>query len=401
MRATVARVCRLRANPARCGFVDFLSLRFSRSHPLVIIGAGRAGMAAAIGAARSGNAALVLDQASASACEPVPGDVANRILLAPGTSVLSISADREIFWSGHGRSGTFRAEKIVLATGRSPRAVPFPGWTLPGVHEARSVTDQEIRAGMRVLVAGAGSGVITIAKRLAEAGATIVAALLADEASMEQDTSIPIHTNHAIYSAWGSARVSSATFGPVDPETWTPLRSEARTESVDLVVYDFGGIARDALATLAGCHMEIEPVSGEWRPICDPDGKTSVPGIIWAVANAANHAPYLRDGLLDLVEPETIVCRCEAVPFGTLCQEVAKGALDLTTLKLRSRIGMGSCQGRECGLAAGWLLAKETHRGRDAIGRINPRPPALPVTLGALSRMTPNTPPPVVIGEAR
>jgi NADPH-dependent 2,4-dienoyl-CoA reductase/sulfur reductase-like enzyme len=60
-----------------------------------------------------------------------------------------------------------------------------------------------------------------------------------------------------------------------------------------------------------------------------------------------------RREVLDLADPQTIVCRCEDVRLGQIDR-----SLDARTAKLYSRCGMGACQGRVCGpalrLMHGW-----------------------------------------------
>ena len=51
-----------------------------------------------------------------------------------------------------------------------------------------------------------------------------------------------------------------------------------------------------------------------------------------------------RDELLALPRPDTLVCRCEDVPFGAI-----DPAWDARETKLCTRAGMGPCQGRVCG----------------------------------------------------
>ena len=54
--------------------------------------------------------------------------------------------------------------------------------------------------------------------------------------------------------------------------------------------------------------------------------------------------------LRSLPRPDTIVCRCEDVPFGRLA-----AAHSAREAKLSTRAGMGACQGRVCGTALGFL----------------------------------------------
>jgi NADPH-dependent 2,4-dienoyl-CoA reductase/sulfur reductase-like enzyme len=79
----------------------------------------------------------------------------------------------------------------------------------------------------------------------------------------------------------------------------------------------------------------------------------------------------LRPELRTLAEPNTLVCRCEDVPFAEL-----QGRAGWTEAKLQTRCGMGPCQGRICGAAAETLFGWK---------QISVRPPLTPVPVAALS----------------
>ncbi|GAA3843994.1 NAD(P)/FAD-dependent oxidoreductase [Brevibacterium ammoniilyticum] len=71
-----------------------------------------------------------------------------------------------------------------------------------------------------------------------------------------------------------------------------------------------------------------------------------------AFARAMHLAHPVPDGWEKRLGEETIVCRCEEVPAGTIARardELA--AADARTQKNMTRAGMGWCQGRECGYA--------------------------------------------------
>lgn len=86
----------------------------------------------------------------------------------------------------------------------------------------------------------------------------------------------------------------------------------------------------------------------------------------------------LREGLVDAIPPETIVCRCEDVTRAELAEAIAAGATDLNQLKQWTRCGMGPCQGRMCGETVATLLAARLG-SREAAGQWTGRPPLRPV----------------------
>src|SRR5205085_7453440 len=78
---------------------------------------------------------------------------------APEPGVLAFTRGAE--------SGRVRAETIIVATGAVERAVPFPGWTLPGVMTAGGVQNmiksQRLLPGRRFLVVGNGPLLLVVA----------------------------------------------------------------------------------------------------------------------------------------------------------------------------------------------------------------------------------------------
>lgn len=464
-----------------------------RSRPLVIIGGGPAGLGAAIEAARAGLSSTLIDEAPrlggqiyrqppqdfrvkdarALGKDFVQGgqlraeldEVADRVEVLSDRSVLGLWEGREVMWASDGASGTIHAERLIIATGAYERPVPFPGWTLPGVMTAGGVQTliktMRVRPGRRAIVAGTGPLIVGVANRLHEIGIEVVAVLEAGRPSWSPQAflkkwgkwdfvkdawnnwrglrraGIPLLLNHTVFGAHGGDEVEGASYGPVDPDTWRPLKEQARTVEVDLVVTGFGFVPNTELTELAGCRHQYVHEVGGWVPIRDAVMQMTVPGIFAAgdgagVAGAlvaveegrvagitaaeqagaisANEAAqrrvtplarlrslaqvrkvldevsWLRPGLLELVTPETLVCRCEEVTLAEVRAALDEGARDLQAVKLLTRLGMSPCQGRNCAPSMGMYICHTTGRTPEEVGRINLRPPVKPVTLGALAR---------------
>jgi hypothetical protein len=90
-----------------------------------------------------------------------------------------------------------------------------------------------------------------------------------------------------------------------------------------------------------------------------------------AFGRAMARAFALRDDLRALAAPGTVVCRCEDVTLAALA-----GQPGWRAAKLRTRCGMGPCQGRVCGAATEFLFGW----GADSV-----RPPTVPVRLDSLA----------------
>ncbi|MDB5826309.1 MAG: domain protein (2Fe-2S)-binding domain protein, partial [Variovorax sp.] len=79
---------------------------------------------------------------------------------------------------------------------------------------------------------------------------------------------------------------------------------------------------------------------------------------------------------------ELVVCRCENVTAGELRQTIAEsGAGELNRLKALSRVGMGRCQGRMCGVAAAEILAHAVGVPVQQVGRLRGQAPIKPIPI--------------------
>ena len=130
------------------------------NYDLVIIGAGPAGMAAAIEASQHGISALVLDDQlspggqvyrhvsqNAVQREAVSylGDdywagkaladafMASSAEFSSESRVWQVTDDRQIFFSRQGKAQNIKAGAVLIAVGAMERPMPIPGWTLPGI----------------------------------------------------------------------------------------------------------------------------------------------------------------------------------------------------------------------------------------------------------------------------
>jgi NADPH-dependent 2,4-dienoyl-CoA reductase/sulfur reductase-like enzyme len=78
----------------------------------------------------------------------------------------------------------------------------------------------------------------------------------------------------------------------------------------------------------------------------------------------------LNEQLKTLAAPETLVCRCEDVPYSAMASHNS-----WVEAKLESRCGMGACQGRICGAASHVLFGWQPPK---------PRQPISPARIGTL-----------------
>ncbi|MEI7778422.1 MAG: FAD/NAD(P)-binding oxidoreductase [Actinomycetes bacterium] len=109
------------------------------------------------------------------------------------------------------------------------------------------------------------------------------------------------------------------------------------------------------------------------------------------VADAFSSTFATHNGWTDQVGDNTTICRCEEVRAGTIRNAVDHlGAVDVRSVKLTTRAGMGWCQGRVCSYAINLMCSRKavpTPEGqRDALLAAERRPMTAPVTLGTLAQ---------------
>lgn len=394
---------------------------------LVVVGAGPAGLSAALAAADAGVRVTVVDrgkhpggqylrQGSISAASP---ELVRRGLAHPGIrfrlghEVWRARPDRTLDLAGVDGRGvrTLRPAAVVLAPGAYDRVVPFPGWELPGVVTVGGaqalLKGQGHQIGRRVLVAGTGPLLLSLALSLARSGVEVVG--VADPVRLRRwlpHLSTVVRAPGKIWQA-ATYRARLAALGvPVWAEALKSVspdgdrltaRLASRTVTVDAVAVGYGFTPQAELAAALGCGLRTDPRDASTIVDSCPDGVyaagelTGVAGADAAVATGtlAGLAAAQRLGKLDErayaraarrwlkraaaaarfatalhavhavsyeAGDDTVLCRCEDVTYGTARAAMAAGADDPRALKLLTRVGMGPCQGRLCGSPAAALL---------------------------------------------
>ena len=84
---------------------------------------------------------------------------------------------------------------------------------------------------------------------------------------------------------------------------------------------------------------------------------------------------------------DVVVCRCEEVTAGRICEVARLGQPGPNQTKAFTRAGMGPCQGRQCGYTITRLLAEASGRPPGEIGFYRARPPLKPVTISELATL--------------
>ena len=82
---------------------------------------------------------------------------------------------------------------------------------------------------------------------------------------------------------------------------------------------------------------------------------------------------------------EVFLCRCCEVTEGEVRQAVREGARTVAAVKIRTRAGMGLCQGRTCRRLISRVIAEETGQSLADILPPTSRPPVRTISLDALA----------------
>jgi len=301
---------------------------------LVIVGAGPAGLSAAIAAAEAGLDPMVIDEnpriggqiyrQPPPALPPEGGpplssaarrgvdllhrfhQLRARITVLTETGAWGLFPPRRL--AVHATRGwdTIEAEQLILAPGAYEYVPPFPGWTLPGVMTPGAAQlmakTMHVRPGQRVVVAGTGPFLLVVAEQLHRAGLAVLAVVetvRAVEAVAAlprllghlgllgeglgylyrlRRAKIPILRGQVVTEARGDGEVREVVIAPCDRD-WRPDSSRRRTVMADTLCVGYGFVPRTQLAQLAGCRMRFADELGGWVPEVDEDLETSVPGL--------------------------------------------------------------------------------------------------------------------------
>jgi NADPH-dependent 2,4-dienoyl-CoA reductase/sulfur reductase-like enzyme len=406
---------------------------------IVIIGAGPAGLSAALAAAPSGASIVILDD------NPLPGGQIWRdgpnahlpnaalelreqvaacatITIHSGTRVVALAGERGLLLEDAERGWRLDYRKLILCTGARELLLPFPGWTLPGVTGAGGL-QALVKGGMpvdgqRVVIAGSGPLLLASAATARANGAKILR--IAEQASWPAlarfAMKLPRWPNKLLQS-FGlydpAYRADSHVVAALGSDHLEGVRinqgGKLKEIACDRLACGFGLIPNVQLGQALGCAVDDGAIRVDAWQASSRDGvyaagectgfggseKALVEGRIAGLAAVGEHerarefwsqrqrwqgfaGALKRDFALDprlnqLAQPDTLVCRCEDVPYAALA-----GKPDWTAAKLASRCGMGACQGRVCGAAAKQLFGWQPPA---------PRPPFSPARVETLLQL--------------
>jgi len=304
-------------------------------YDIAVIGAGPAGMAAAIVATEHGASVLLLDEQPAAGGQIYRAvgrqTLTDRNILGPdyyrgeqllsalqasgaehmtGTTVWQVSPEREIGISNDGMARLLSADQVILATGAQERPFPVPGWTLPGVMTAGGAQVLLKSAGLAepdAVFAGTGPLLYLVAHQYLKAGVPIraildttprantlralrylPAALMELPALMKGQgwiselhaAGIPFVKGVENLRLVGEEALSGVEYRHRD--RWIPMDTSR-------VFLHQGIVPNVNLAMAAGCGHRWSESQLCWQAVTDTWGESDVPGIAIAGDGAAIH----------------------------------------------------------------------------------------------------------------
>ncbi|MBM3499627.1 MAG: FAD-dependent oxidoreductase [Armatimonadetes bacterium] len=280
---------------------------------VVVVGAGPAGLRAAIEAARAGAWVTLLDEKDRPG-----GQLVKQIHRFFGTSahhagergfeigeqllaeVQALGVEvrlSTVVWgafegpvlgcaTADGQGHHLRAERLILATGASELAAAFPGWTRPGVMGAGAAQTlmnlHRVLPGRRALMVGAGNVGLIVAYQLLQAGAQVAAIVEAApriggwdvHAARVRRAGVPILTQHTVLEALGCESVTGALVGRLD-ETGAVVAGSERRLRADLICLAVGLRPQTQLAGMLNLAMADDPRRGGCVPQRDERMRSS------------------------------------------------------------------------------------------------------------------------------
>lgn len=287
-----------------------------KRYDLIVIGAGPAGLSAAIEASKKGLSVAVFDENEKPGGQLFKqihkffgskehkakirgyniGDELLSTALELGVEVIlkavvvGMYPFKEITVNVQDEVIHYRADAIIVATGASENMINFSGWTLPGVIGAGAAQTMMnlhgVKPGKKILMLGSGNVGLVVGYQLLQAGCELVAIVDAApriggygvHAAKVARTGVPFYMNHTIIEAKGDSCVKSVKIGQVD-NSWNIIAGTEKDFEVDTICLAVGLSPMSQLLKMAGCTMEENPLKGGTVPICNEYGETTVPGI--------------------------------------------------------------------------------------------------------------------------
>jgi NADPH-dependent 2,4-dienoyl-CoA reductase/sulfur reductase-like enzyme len=303
-----------------------------KQYDFAVIGAGPAGLSAAVQASKLGLNTVLIDEQSSPggqiyrAIEQAPKalqailgpDYVHGATLAkalrqsdvehqPETSVWQLNSEREIGVLHKGQARFITAGRVLIASGAMERPFPIPGWTLPGVMTA-GAGQILLKAGgllpqQKVVLAGCGPLLYLLAWQYLQAGVKIAGLL---DTTAHYRAAMPLLPGLLAMPAYlrkglGLLQAIRAA-GIVQHKRITGLRARGKdqlqaveyeqqgrwqTLEADVLLLHQGVVPNVQISRVAGCEHRWDDAQLCWTPQLDEWGNSSVKGLMIAGDNGS------------------------------------------------------------------------------------------------------------------
>jgi NADPH-dependent 2,4-dienoyl-CoA reductase/sulfur reductase-like enzyme len=325
------------------------------SPDLLIVGAGPAGLGAAVEATQCGLSVMLLDenatpggrvwQALEARGAKDPDDAAALALIqrcraSPvqahwNATVWAIEPDGQVFWSDADGAHSVLASNVLLATGTTERPMPIAGWTLPGVMTVGAAQIALKTAGLlpdaRTWLAGQGPLLLLYATQVLDAGGRIAGVIDLSDGFAPiralQHFSLAALPEIRRGLTWrrqlsqaGVRWIAASDVRAVGDNAIRQVSIRTRdgwiSEAADLLLLHDGVIPSVQISRALGCVHTWSDTQRCWQPVVDDRGRTSVPGILVAgegagVGGAAAAVLSGRIAAMGLVNRDASALRAE------------------------------------------------------------------------------------------
>ena len=280
---------------------------------IVIIGAGPAGLGAAIEASKKGAKVLLVDENKMpggqlfkqihkffGSKEHYAGMRGNQIgqnlitqALENGVTYMGeticqgFDDQGSIILSHNNKMDLIKSQALILATGGIEKGLAFEKWTLPGVMTAGCAQTYAnihgIRVGQKVVVVGSGNVGLITAYQLIQAGIEIAAIVEFQDKITGYEVhlnkirklGIPIYTSHTIIEAIGTEHVTAGKI--LDLKT-----KEEKIIDCDTIVLAVGLRTNNRVAVSLGCKTIYNETFGGMIPLHDKRMETTLKNLFVA-----------------------------------------------------------------------------------------------------------------------
>lgn len=411
-----------------------------KTYDIVIIGAGPAGLSAALAAAKTGKSIAIVDSnphtggqiwrqgpvfPSVEIAQKINQQIAeaDNIELITAAKVVAAPAPKQILLElAHG-SMQLHYQRLIICTGAREVFIPFPGWTLPGVTGAGGL-QALIKAGtpvnkQRVVIAGSGPLLLASADTAKKAGANVV--YIAEQARQHKVLQFalrllcwPAKFFQALSLPFIRYRPDSYVIEALGTERLEAVRIQTKKGIIhvpcDRLACGYGLTPNTQLGQLFGCAVQQQKIVVNEQQLssqadifaageCTGFGGSELSMIEGSIAGYAAtdqvqemHRAFAQrqryQKFADLLQhsfalDERLKCLPQNETIFCRCEDVrfaevaqCKSWIDA---KLHSRCGMGACQGSTCATTAAYLFGWDIPPSR---------PPLLPSRAKTLANVT-------------